>query len=376
MLKRFATLLTLLTALFLFNACNDAPKITKPIIDEILTEPIPVTQSRYTGTLRRVGSVSDFGLNLDDPVAIEWNGRQLYMLADHGRYPNEAQYLFTLDRNTGVAAFVNPGAMDLGGSFRQGRNFTQVLHVSPSDMAWHSEGQGVMLAVCPVLDSIVSIDLETGFAGRITFAEDFCLRFPEGDSDFDREFGRYPVIGSGSALAWTGQGLYMWGISGRSNQLVERGYRSFGQLYKIAGNLQCATPIGNPVFYGQPTEGPLYPDEGEAHATSFCFDGKHLYMSGANTQSLYILDQLIGELYFVAKWIYAELPLGHAIHEKETGQDTFLTEMPSDHDGTLYCYRNIEENTCFDFPDITGLAFDDVNMYAVCGFTDALYIVE
>ena len=53
MLKRFATLLTLLTALFLFNACDDAPQITKPIIDEILTEPIPVTQSRYTGELQR-----------------------------------------------------------------------------------------------------------------------------------------------------------------------------------------------------------------------------------------------------------------------------------------------------------------------------------
>lgn len=374
MRKRFAPLLTLLTALFVFNACDDAPQITKPIIDEILTQPIPVTQSRYTGRLQRVGTVENFGLGVDDPVAIEWNSTDLYMIAKHGSYPSRSQYLFRVDRQTGVAVMVNPGARDLGGSFGRGRGFTQVLYVSPSDMTWHPDGQ--ILAVCGVLDSIVSIDLETGLAGRISWEKDFCLRYPEGDSDFDREFGGYRVIGAGTALAWTEQGLYMWGISGRNNELVNRGYRSFGRLYKISENLRCATPIGNPVFYGQPTEGPLYPDEGEAHASSFCFDGEHLYMSGSDTQSLYILDPRRGELYFVAKWVYAELPPGHAIHDKETGQDTFLTEMPPDHDGTLYCYRNIEKNICFGEPEITGLAFDGVNLYAVCGFTDALYIVE
>ena len=60
----------------------------------------------------------------------------------------------------------------------------------------------------------------------------------------------------------------MWGISGHNNDLVNQGYRSFAQLYKISSNLRCATPIGNRVHYGQPTDGRIYPDEGEAHATT------------------------------------------------------------------------------------------------------------
>ena len=238
-------------------------------------------------------------------------------------------------------------------------------------MTWHPDG--FMLAICPVIDSIVTIDLETGLAGRITFQKDFCLRYPEGDSDFDKEFGGYGVIGAGRALAWTEQGLYMWGKTGRSNQLVERGYKSFGQLYKIGENFQCATPVGNPIFYGR-TEAehdaaiqafydgkaahPALPDEGEAHASTFCFDGQHLYASGIDTRRLYIVDRMTGELHFVAKWEYAETPHGYEKHE-------------------LGGYLNIEENVLAQWaPSVIALAFDGQEMYAIESFTQALYRVE
>ena len=243
------------------------------------------------------------------------------------------------------------GAKDLGGSFSQGRGFTQVLYVSPTDMTWHPDGNGVMLAVCPVLDSIVTIDLETGFAGRITFDKDFCLRVPEDDENF----GGRPVIGSGRALAWTDQGLYMWGVSLRSTQMVDRGHRSFGGLYQISENLRCATPVGSPVYFGQPSEGSPYPDEGEAYAYSFCFDGEHLYMSGADTRALYVIDRNTGDLTFVADWHFSELPSGFAFHE--------------------FGILDIERNSIGGIW-ITGLAFDGQDMFAVCSFTDGLYIVE
>lgn len=322
------------------------------VLDQVVSEAqVPV--SSYTGELHRVGTVEKFGRNVESPDALEWNGESLYMLADRGRYTNKGQYLFKVDRETGEAFMINAGAKDLGGSFSQGRGFTQVLYVSPTDMTWHPDGQ--MLAICPVLDSIVTIDLETGLAGRITFNKDFCLRFPEGDSEFDREFGGYPVIGAGRALAWTDNGLYMWGISLRSTRIVDKGYRSFGGLYEISDNLRCATPIGSPVYFGQPSEGPPYPDEGEAYAYSFCSDGEHLYMSGADTRALYIVDRNTGELTFVADWYFSEPPPGYAFHEL----------------GLL----DVEENVLGGIW-ITGLTFDGQDMYAVCGFTDALYIVE
>ena len=117
MLKRFATLLTLLTALFIFNACDDAPEITETIINEILTDPIPTPQSRYTGKLRRVGTVEKFGGNVESPDALEWNGESLYMLADRGRYTNKGQYLFKVDRVTGEAEIINAGGEGFGWFF-------------------------------------------------------------------------------------------------------------------------------------------------------------------------------------------------------------------------------------------------------------------
>lgn len=347
-IQRKLFLLIFLVAVALVG-CDD-PDLS--VLDQVVSEAQPPVSS-YTGELHRVGNVEKFGRNVESPDALEWNGESLYMLADRGRYTNKGQYLFKVDRETGEALMINPGAKDLGGSFSQGQVFTQVLYVSPSDMTWHPDGQ--MFAVCPVLDSIVTIDLETGLAGRITFDKDFCLRYPEGDSEFDHEFGGYPVIGAGRALAWTDQGIYMWGISLRSTDIVDRGYRSFGALYEISDNLKCATPVGSPVFFGQPTEGPPYPDEGEAYAYSFCFDGEHLYMSGADTSALYVIDVDTGALTFVADWHFSEPPPGYALHELG------IHDLEADVLGGIW---------------ITGLAFDGQDMFAVCSFTDGLYIVE
>ena len=344
-IQRKLFLLIFLVAVALVG-CDD-PDLS--VLDQVVLEAqSPV--SSYTGELYRVGNLEKFGRNVESPDALEWNGESLYMLADHGSWRNSGQYLFKVDKETGEAVKVNPGAKDLGGSFSQGRGFTQVLYVSPSDMTWHPDGQ--MLAVCPVIDSIVTIDLETGLAGRITFQKDFCLKYSDGDSDFDREVGSVWSIGAGRALGWTDQGLYMWGISGRSVESINRGYRSFGALYEISDNLKCATPVGSPVFYGQPTEGPRFPDEGEYFAYSFCFDGEHLYMSGADTSALYVVDTETGALTFVADWYFSEPPPGYAFHEL----------------GVL----DVEANALGGIW-ITGLAFDGQDMFAVCSFTDGLY---
>ena len=154
MLKRFATLLTLLTALFLFNACDDAPQITKPIIDEILTEPKPVTQSRYTGGLQRIGTVKDFGGNINTPVAIEWNGKKLYMIA--GELHN--QYLYTVDRETGTAKVVNRNAKSLGGTFI-------LYEIEFKDMTWDPNTNQMLGVDHRGYGSIFPINLQTGFAG-------------------------------------------------------------------------------------------------------------------------------------------------------------------------------------------------------------------
>ena len=191
MLKRFATLLTILLTAFtitIFSSCDGPESI---VLDEILREN-STYNSPYTGGLIRIGTVKAFGNHIDRPVAIEWNGQTLYMLADHGKNERRAKYLFRLDKNTGIAEFVNRSAVNLGGSFTSSRGFTQVLYVSPRSLTWMPapkngiEGidypigyTGEMLAVCPVLDSVVTINIETGLAGRITFKKDFCLKTPE-----------------------------------------------------------------------------------------------------------------------------------------------------------------------------------------------------
>ena len=340
-IQRKLFLLIFLVAVALVG-CDD-PDLS--VLDRVVSEAQPPVSS-YTGELHRVGNVEKFGRNVESPDALEWNGESLYMLADHGSWRNSGQYLFKVDKRTGEAVMVNGGAKNLGGSFTSSRGFTQVLYVSPSDMTWHPDGQ--MFAVCPVLDSIVTIDLETGLAGRITFDKDFCLRYPEGDSEFDHEFGGYPVIGAGRALAWTEQGIFMWGISLRSTQLNERGFLSFGGLYELSDNWRCAIPIGEPVYFGES-------DGSEGYAYSFCSDGEHLYMSGADTSALYVIDVDTGALTFVADWHFSEPPPGYAWHELG------IHDLEADVLGGIW---------------ITGLAFDGQDMYAVCGFTDALYIVE
>ena len=110
----------------------------------------------------------------------------------------------------------------------------------------------------------------------------------------------------------------------------------------------------------------------EGYAYSLCFDGEFVYMSGAHTDSLRIVNLDTGESFFVANWHLAEMPPGYVIHNKETGEDTDFTEFPEE---GLYSYRNVAENYLFHEPSITGLAFDGENMFAICGITDALYKV-
>ena len=84
--------------------------MVKPVLENLETDDIlleSLTDSPYTGKLIRIGNAEGFGMGVHSAVALEWNGKQLYMLADHDTYRDAAQYLFTLDENTGIAQFVN-----------------------------------------------------------------------------------------------------------------------------------------------------------------------------------------------------------------------------------------------------------------------------
>lgn len=367
---KLLTILFTAVALVGFFACDDAPQITKPIIDEILTQPIPVTQSPYTGRLIQIGP-SGFGLSLDSPTAIEWNGENLYMIATQGKYRNATKYLWILDRHTGVITHQFPAA-DLGGSFK-GRGFTQVLYVNPNDMTWIPQGpHGRMIGVCGTIDAIVGIDLETGMALRGSWKKDYCLR-----NEFDEQ-----AIGGGSALAWDGKDLWMWGQSVVWNHLFEEGRFNFGQLYRFldSGTI-CVEPIGQPHKFSRP-------HTGVNHISALTFDGKQMYGSGGliylnesgtriGTDGLFRINRQTGDPHFIARWEFAELPPGVVISDKNIYHDiSELTQMPADHDGTHYGYWNTEENFIFDHPHITGLAFDGIDIYAVEYFTNALYKLE
>ena len=278
MLKRFATLLTLLTTLIItsFLGCGDTPEAI--VLDQILQEASRF-HSPYTGGLEPVGTVDNFGLNVNNPTALEWNGKTLYMLADHGKLGKPAQYLFTLDRHTGVAAFVNRSARDLGGSFH-GRSFTQVLHVSPTDMTWVGDG---MMASCAILDSIVYLDIETGFASRMSWLRDFGLTNEDGS----------PQYAGPRGIAFDGQELLIGALrldSDRKNAELLR-----VQLYKYAKPL---------------SENPLNFSVGEAVPRALCFDQQYLYMSGAQTNALYIIDRQTSIAHYVAKWHFTTMPEG------------------------------------------------------------------
>ena len=341
MKPRLHLLLLLITLLITsFLGCGDTPESI--VLDQIIRE-VSSVHSPYTGGLQPVGTVDNFGLNLDDPMAIEWNGKTLYMLADHGKFESASQYLFTLDRHTGAATFVNRSARNLGGSFH-GRGFTQVLHVEPRDMTWvappdhYIEGKdypvgftGSMMAACPVLDSIVYLDIETGFANRTSWLRDFGLTNEDGS----------PQYAGPRGIAFDGQELFIGAVRLDSD-------RKNAELLRIdTAHYKYAKPL---------SENPLNFSVGEAVPRALCFDQQHLYMSGADTNALYIIDRQTNIAHYVANWHFTTMPEGFTIHR--TGY-----------------ILNIERNAIGNI-QITGLAYDRTDMFGVDAFTNKLYKLE
>ena len=327
-MKHQLLLTILLTTLTIttFLGCGDTPESI--ILDQIIRE-VSSFESPYTGGLQPVGTVNNFGLNLKVPTAIEWNGKQLYMLADFGRLGKPGQYLFTLDRHTGIAAFVNRNAKDLGGSFH-GRSFTQVLHVEPRDMAWIPSANS-MMASCPVLDSIVFINLETGFASRMSWSRDFGLTNEDGS----------PQYAGPRGIAFDGQELFIGAVRIDSN-------RKNAELLRIdTAHYKYAEPL---------SENPLNFSVGEPSIRALCFDQQYLYMSGADTNALHIIDRQTGIAHYVANWHFTTMPEGFTIHK-------------------LGYTLNIKKNTMGRI-QIDGLAYDNTDMFAVDAFTNKLYKLE
>ena len=328
-----------------FIGCDEAEQMVAPVIESLddRASAERLVAGGYTGKLVRVGSIIKFGSGIHKPKALEWNGETLYMIASQGRFESERQFLCTVDRETGKASIVNPSAYNLGGSFGRGRGFTQVLGVRPNSMAWIPD-QNAMVTLCPVLDTIVGIDLERGYATRGSWDEGFCIE------------GTDERVDAGFALGYDGKTLWM---------PVDR-------LYEFVEDTTRCVKLSNmpDVFHDGP--GTVYPQ-------SMSWDGENMYLSGSfRTNALHILDLQTGIPMEVGKWRYAELPPGVVITDKNIYKDVSdLTQMPEDRvDGSTYGYWNQTEGYVFDFPDVTGIAFDGQNMYAVCHFTDALYRLE
>ena len=328
-MKRFFVLSILITLIAFFGC--DTPESL--VLDQILKDPSRL--SPYTGGLKPVGSIKGFGVGTSDPIALEWNGKTLYMIA--GRFHN--QYLYTVDRNTGAAKVVNRNAKNLGGTF-------MIYEIEFKDMTWHPETNQMLAVDHRGYGAIFPINLHTGFAGHRISKEAFGLYNPKDDTKHGREFGGYPVIGSPIAITYAEGNVYMWGMTGRNKRYNERGFHSFGALYEIS-NLKNATPIGEPK---------IHVNGDETHAYSLCFDGDFIYMSGANTQSLYILNEKTSETYFVASFFFVEMPDGFKEHEVG---------------GILNIKKDIIGNIW-----ITGLAYDGIDMYAIDSWTNALYKLE
>ena len=324
--------LILLITLFITSilGCGDTPEGI--ILEEIIRE-VKSFESSYTGGLIPVGTVDKFDLNVEVPMALEWNGKTLYMLADHGKHERASQYLFTLDRHTGIAAFVNRSARDLGGSFH-GRSFTQVLHVHPTDMTWipnPDNNSGSMMASCAIIDSIVVLDLETGFANRLSWLRDFGLTNEDGSPQFAGPRG----------IAFNGQELFIGAVRLDSD-------RNNGELLRVGKGLyKYAEPL---------SENPLNFSIGETNPTALCFDEQNLYMSGGDTQAFYMIDPETNIAHFIADWYFTTMPEGFIQHR-------------------LGGILNVKENT-YSIIQITGLAHDGVDMFAVCAFTNKLYKLE
>lgn len=294
---------------------------TDLILDSLLQSESTALKSDYTGKLIRIGNAEAFGASITTPMAIEWDGQTLYMIAKYGRYPSHGMALFTLDRFTGVAN----GSGNIAG-FGPRRGFTQTLNFFPQDMVWIPEKQ-TMLAVCATLDSILRINLNNGRAERLTFEKGFCVFNNEGN----------PTIGSGNALGYDGISLYMASVS-----LIPGTFRS--EFYTIDSSYRCATFIGN--------IGSI--DHGKVKATTLCFDGQYMYMAD-DKAALSIIDRNTGYISLISKFYFDPMPEGYTTHEL----------------GVLHIEKN-----AVGLIDITGLAYDGENMYAVDALTDALYLLE
>ena len=104
-MKYFSVLLLLFFG-FLFFGCDEAELMVEPVISSVETgeaQSDVTAISRYTGVLYRVSDVERFGSRANDPVALEWNGTDLYMIAEEGYYPNKGEYLFRVDREMGTS---------------------------------------------------------------------------------------------------------------------------------------------------------------------------------------------------------------------------------------------------------------------------------
>lgn len=354
------SLLMILFVVFALVGCDDAQQMAAPVLDSLeAREDFSdlVSRSRYTSVLYRVGTLSHFGAGADDPGALEWNGTDLYMIAEHGSYPTEGEYLFRVDKETGQATKVNPGARDLGGSFGQGRGFvhTSVYGITVNDMAWDAEIG--MLAAGHAVNRIVQIDLDTGFASGDSSPLSFCI---EGNE-------------RGITPASLGYDHIDWYITGRTDLLL--GHYGYA-LYRLSGN--CALLVAELQSFGAerlPVNG-IYREPHQVSPVAMCWDGQQMFVSDQHTSALGVLDLETGRVYLVGRWSYAELPPNVVITDKNIYRHVSkLTQMPENHDGREFGYWKLGEDIVFDFPNITGLAFDGQDLYAVDHSTDALYRV-
>jgi len=332
----------------------------------------------YTATLHRISSVENFGIGAESPNAIEFadlpdGNKQLYMIASTGLHHSRGEYLFRLDKNTGIAEYVNKSAIDLGGSFKGSKNFIRLKGVSPTDMTWvpphksYIEGidypigyLGTMMAICPVTDQLLGIDIKTGYAMGTRDKSQFCI------TDEDNA-----PIGGNVTLAY--QGHLIPNNSGGTTFFMTAGSRIATRLYMTTGN-RCATDLGlkwgskypenregwDGVMLRVKTYPPAAPnfDVGEAFPTALCYDNNNLYMSGADTQSFYQLNTETGQATLIGRWNYAKGTPGVEKSQYDKNQ-----------------WKNTYKNA-YSFIQITGLAFDNKHMYAVDAFTNALYKVE
>ncbi len=330
MLKRLFVFVLFVFCLF---GCDDTAVI-QPLLEETSSVVSP-----YTGVLKRVGTLKNFGSNVGDAAALEWNGESLYMIAEMGGYRNRGEYLFKLDKETGEATVVNGSAIDLGGSFRGGLSFTQVYGVDPWDMVWLPPPDGIkgsMLATCPKLRQIVEIDLETGFAKRLTRNKGYCLLDESRTTVFEEEV----VLSRG--IGFLNGELYASGVKERNIAPNPR----IVEIFLVGYNFRC--------FLDLPVSDGAGIGSRPPHAMSS--DGERMYMAGQAPNGLYVLDLETGKRELIAEWSLKELPEGIEHYEG------------------VY-YFDVEKNSISHL-DITGLAFDGERMYVVDHWSDALYVLE